>query len=292
MDLLQIKYFCRIVSCGTMTQAARELHVSQPALSSMLRKLEKEQGGPLFAKDGRGIRLNERGHVFFSHAQKILQTLSDLEEEMKKLSASAGRSLTVELKAASALMIPVIHAFQKKYPQIQITLMQNQERRSSPHGKPDLVVTASRRKSASGIPLMREELVLAIPQNHPLSEKESVTADDFKDEGFIMLSKNKVLRQITDEYCKKMHFSPRIVLESDDIGMVKDLIRSGFGVSIIPSKSWPNFTQNGLKELHISSCSCIRYILLQQNAEQMNEAADLFVKEIRSLFDDERYAAL
>ncbi len=287
MDLLQLKYFCRIVSCGTVTQAARELHVSQPALSSMLRKLEKDLGGSLFVRDGRGIRLNRRGQIVFSYAQKILQTLSELEEEMQKLDVSTSLSLTIELKAASALMIPIIQAFQKKYPQIQITLIQNTET-SSPRNKPDLIITASRKKNVSGIPLLREELVLAVPQNHRLAGKDTAAVKDFQNEDFIMLSKNKVLRQITDEYCRRMHFSPRIVLESDDIGMVKELIRSGFGVSVIPEKSWADLSHKGLKKLHISSCPCIRYILLQQTTEQPNEAASLFVKEIRSLLITEK----
>lgn len=285
MELLQLKYFCKIVYCGTMTQAAKELHISQPALSSMLRKLEKELGGPLFAKDGRGIRLNERGALFFNYAQKTLVTLDELKDEIQKFNSTKQRLLTLKLKAASQLMIPIIRTFQQKYPLIQITLIQNKEDESAAKKEADLIVTASSKKHSGCITLMKEELLLAVPQKHPLSKKDSVAVNEFKDENFILLSQDKVLRQITDGYFRKMNFSPKIVLESDDINMIKELIKSGYGVSVIPEKSWANLSESGFKKLHVTSCSCVRYILLQQNKRQINEAASLFIEEIQNMFE-------
>lgn len=89
--------------------------------------------------------------------------------------------------------------------------------------------------------------------------KDSVVTEDLSEEGFILLSKGKVLRDIIEYYCKKMNFTPRVILESDDLEMVKTLIRSGFGISIIPSESWQN----------VSGERLLRYLLQTARAKGM-----------------------
>lgn len=290
MELLQLKYFYTIATSKTLTEAARNLHVSQPSLSGMLRKMEKELGGKLFDKTGRYLSLNERGKILLCHAQEILYSLEQLKSEINELNTRADTQLTVELRAASKMILPIIRTFQSTYPHIQINLIQNIS--SSDNGKllretPDLIVSADYTPPAKGVVLLKEELMVAVPKEHPLSEKTSIILEELENEKFIFMSKNKVLREITDYYCKKIKFSPSILLESDDIGMTQDLIRSGAGLSIIPEIAWNSAGLENIKKLHITSYPCIRYIYLQKNEHSMNQMeAELFYQEIQQIFQN------
>lgn len=282
MELLQLRYFYKIATSDTLTQAARELHVSQPSLSSMLRKLEAELGGKLFVKKGRLLKLNRRGEILLHYAEKILRELDAMKEEVNILNQNQENRLVIELQAASNLILPIIKEFQGKHEDIQIRILQNQSEKAAEDNKPDLIVTADYRKPTEDRILFKEELLLAIPENHRLAGKLSVTVEDLQEEKFILLSHGKRMRTITDYYCKKMHFKPKVILESDDIGMVKDLIRSGFGVSIIPKISWENVLGEHVQTLRIAACPCFRYVYLRENKNNCtNEAAQLFAKEIQ-----------
>lgn len=290
MELLQLIYFNKIAKSDTLTQAARELHVSQPSLSSMLRKMEAELGGKLFVKDGRVLKLNERGQILLRYTEEILSSLQNLRMEMDQLNNRKKAHLAIDLQAASQLMLPVIKTFQAKHKDIQISILQNKQEQklsASDAGPavPDIIITADYKQPSRGKVLFKEELVLAVPEKHMLAGRDSVALHELEDERFIFLTQTKRLRQIIDYYCRKAHFTPKISLESDDLGMVKALINSGFGISIIPATSWRGSLHENVIQLRISSCKCIRYIILQiTDAGMQNEAAQHFASEAEGIF--------
>lgn len=287
MELLQLKYFYKIACSDTLTQAARELHVSQPSLSSMLRKIESEMGGKLFDKNGRILQLNQRGKILLRHTEEILNSLNLLEEEVQMLNQKKKSCLTIQLHAASHLILPIIKGFQEKHPDIQINIIQNQKAETTAGKEPDLIITADWRKPARGILLFKEDLLLAVPKEHRLANWNQAGVEELENEGFILLSHGKLLRDIIDYYCKKMHFSPKVVLESDDLGMVKELIQSGFGISIIPSISWCNVPGEMVQTLRISTCPCYRYVFMIKNeCGCSNDVAQLFGEEIKAAMRD------
>lgn len=286
MELLQLKYFYQIANSPTLTQAARDLHVSQPSLSGMLRKLEEECGGKLFDKAGRGLKLNCRGEILLRHAGEILDNLQALEEEMRELNHHWVSKLTIVLQAASQLVFPIIQEFQRRHPQIQINLIQNKDGDVQGEDDADLLITADYKKPAEGRVLLKEELLLVVPEAHRLANYDRISIEELREEKFIFLSKGKVLRKIIDQYGKKLRFDPKVILESDDIWMVKELIRSGFGISIIPEISWSSVSGDGLRKLHIDSGQWMRYIFLQRKNVKSNEAADLFIEEIQKVFSE------
>ncbi len=86
MDLLQIKYFQTVANMQHMTRAADVLQIAQPALSSMIAKLEADLGVPLFNRTGRNIILNEYGKTFLKRANRILKEVDEGRQEISDLS--------------------------------------------------------------------------------------------------------------------------------------------------------------------------------------------------------------
>lgn len=112
------------------------------------------------------------------------------------------------------------------------------------------------------IPLITEEIFLAVPLDHPLSKRDSVNLIEVANDDFISLRRGKDLRCITDAFCKYAGFTPNIIFESDDPATVRGLIKSGQGIAFIPSISWGGSTGTSMKLLHINEPICERTISL------------------------------
>lgn len=85
MSLDQIRYFVAVAEAGSITGAARRLHISQPPLTRQIRALEDELGRPLFARHPKGVALLPRGEVFLDHATRILSAVEAAEAAVRDL---------------------------------------------------------------------------------------------------------------------------------------------------------------------------------------------------------------
>ena len=124
MELLQLRYFRAVARTEHMTRAAEELSITQPSLSKVIRRLERELGAPLFDRRGRSIRLNRCGEAFRDHVDAIFRELAEGQRAVRDLAGlEAGE---VSLVAASlGWLPPVLHRFQEGHPSIQFRLAQS-----------------------------------------------------------------------------------------------------------------------------------------------------------------------
>ena len=124
MELHQLKYFCAIADTGSFSRAAQQAHVSQPALSQQIAKLEDELGTQLFDRLGRSVRLTELGKTFLPRARAILHDLESARSDIveKKTSITGSISIGVIPTIAPYFLPPVLATFSQKYPEAQVTI--------------------------------------------------------------------------------------------------------------------------------------------------------------------------
>ncbi|MCH4072609.1 LysR family transcriptional regulator [Pseudoramibacter sp.] len=118
MDLRQLHYFTAVVENGTISEAARKLHLSQPPLSTQIKLLETECGVTLFERGARHITLTEAGRVLYRHAVQILSMAKTTEEEMQNLRYGKQGSVHIGLisSCASPEFFKVIRTFHQHFP--------------------------------------------------------------------------------------------------------------------------------------------------------------------------------
>ena len=95
MELNQLKCFLEVARLEHITQAAEQLHITQPALSKVIARLEDDLGVKLFDREGKNIRLNEYGRVALRYAQRIMYTIGDLQAELEELSTGQAGHLRI-----------------------------------------------------------------------------------------------------------------------------------------------------------------------------------------------------
>lgn len=263
MDLLQLKYFKTVAKFENVTKAANELYIAQPALSKTISHLEKELGVNLFDRRGKYIHLNEYGKAFLEKVNIALDVLEDGRREIKDLQGKELGDIRLVFLAASTIIPELLSEFCKLHPHIRFQLFQHFSRDAN-NSDFDLCISSScgDKKKNNSMALLTEEIYLAVPLNHPLAKKKSISLIEASNENFISLKPGKGLREITDEFCKKAGFNPRIIFESDDPSTVRGLIKAGQGVAFIPQVSWGSSIGDSMALLHIKYPKCKRTIFI------------------------------
>jgi LysR family transcriptional regulator, nitrogen assimilation regulatory protein len=125
MNILSLRYFLKIAERGSITQAAAELHITQPALSRHVSQLEHELGVKLLMRHGRGVRLTEPGHLLVARATTILADIDMLSSELLACQTEPRGSLSVGLPYSwtENITAPVVKQFNEQYPDVRLTVI-------------------------------------------------------------------------------------------------------------------------------------------------------------------------
>ncbi|MET0134969.1 MAG: LysR substrate-binding domain-containing protein [Kibdelosporangium sp.] len=260
----QLRWFVTVAEGGTVTAAAQALHVSQPALSRGLARLERELGAPLFDRVGRVLRLNANGRAFLEGAKRALNSLDGV---ARTIGASADPTQgTVRLAFLHTLgtqFVPkLLRGFRDRHPRVDFLLRQGGTARNEQNlldGEVDLVL-ATQTSGQPGIewrPLLDEPLALVVPADHGLAHQASARLAEVCDEPFVTFSHGFGLRPITEELCRQAGFTPRITFEGEDPTMLRGLVGAGCGVSLLAPAPGP---LADIVELPVSEPRCARTI--------------------------------
>ncbi len=124
MELRQLRYFVAIVDHGSLSRAARALHVAQPALTQQLRQLEDELKAQLLHRSAQGVLSTDAGKTFYEHAQAILKQVEDARYAVaQSADAPSGTvALGIPQSVSGALALPLLIAVRAAYPDISLQL--------------------------------------------------------------------------------------------------------------------------------------------------------------------------
>lgn len=279
MELLQLRYFQTVAHICHMTKAAKELHISQPALSKTIHLLEKELNVELFDRIGRSIFLNEYGREFLDYVDRALENIDEGMHRLRDMTGESYGTIRLAVLSASSTVPDLLTNFRSLYPFIGFDLVQHYQNTMSTHDF-DLCLTTLpfNGTNVEQIHVMTEEVLLGIPSNHPFSGRQTIYLDEVAKDNFISLKKGTVLRQLTDSFCHSAGFEPNIIYESDDPSTVRGLIRANLGIAFIPEISWGRETGPSVSLLRIADPVCLRSIgLVYRQGMYLSKSIKLFI---------------
>lgn len=290
MEFLQLKYFQIVAKYEHITQAANELHISQPSLSKVITRLEQELGVPLFDRQGRNIRLNSFGKAFLKRVERIFLEVEDGKRELLDMSGLEQGRISIALTSLS-LFPSKFESFLENHPNIrfrQVLASTAEMRRQLEDGTIDLCISSPRIEGPGVvcIPLITEEIFLAVPKEHRFAGRESIELREASQESFISMERGFGFRDITDEFCRSAGFQPNIIFEGDLAGSLISLVNAGLGIAFFPNPSMRELSVQVPELIRISNPVCQRTISLSYlEGHYLSQAAREFCRYLTRSFN-------
>ena len=264
MDLRHLRYFVTVAEELHFGRAAKRLHMSQPPLSMQIRALEIELGVTLLNRTQRHVALTQAGAALLGEARHILARV----EQAVLTTKRAGRGEIGELaigfiSVADYNVLPlVLREFRRRFPLVQLRLRESTtdaQIRDLMAGRIDVgfVLPPIGEPALESVPILREPLIAALPEKHPLARKAGKLAlEKLKDAPFILFPRANAPGLYDDvvSCCKAAGFSPRVTQEAIQMQTIISLVSAELGVALIPA-SLTNLQRTGVtyKQLQTDS---------------------------------------
>ncbi len=250
MDTVQLANFLVLAQVGNMTRAATQLHLTQPALSGQLKRLEEELGAALFHRQGRGLELTPAGETFRRHAADALEALVAGREALGSLSTLASGTLAIGGGATSTtcLLPGIIKQFHRRHPGIRFTIREAPSRTiveavlagELDLGLVTLPVPAHLEVARLAVePWLVDELVLLVPPGHALAgrAREGRRArfqwSDLHNQPLIAFESGSAVRQLLDRQLAEHRVAPSVVMELRSIATITSMVAAGIGLGFV-----------------------------------------------------------
>lgn len=270
-DLRQLECFCAVARTGSFTKAAEELGVSQPSLSEQVAKLEHSLGAPLFERLIRRIELTPLGEAILGKAQALLEDAAALPDHFER--AREGVHGPLRVGAIPTILpyylAPLLPEFAERYPDVDLHVREGTTEELVEHvleGLMDVAVVSLPVEGAGLVmrELFRDPLYLAVPADHPLANEEKVQLRRVSQERLLILKDGHCLRDETLAICDRARTRFAAQFEADQFLTIFELIRGGFGVSVVPGMGRGLSSGCRLIEIEPKASRRVGYIRLER----------------------------
>lgn len=241
MDLRQLEIIRAIADTGSFTAAGEKLHVSQSAISRQILLLEEELGQAVFYRIGRRVRITPTGDSLLQLSHRVFQdmdeTITGISDQRETLHGTLRlvAGMTVCLYVFPSLLAEVRRVF----PSLDLKITVGGIERSVAmlrSGAADLGLVTLPVKAVDLVsqPVLEEELLLITYPAHPLARKQTIRPADLNGQPFILFEAGSVTRKLVDQFCAQEEIEPDIVMETENVEIIKAMVHFGIGISIIP----------------------------------------------------------
>mgnify|MGYP001232495005 CR=1 FL=1 len=241
MDLKSIKTFHLIVKYGSFIRAAEQLNYSPSTVTMQIRKLESDLGVQLIER-GKPFRLTEAGRLFWEQSKPLVKNFEQLQVAMSDWqSGEAGHvRIGVTEPTASYRLPGLLKTFLNRYPKIRVSV----DIADTPtltdrvlSGDVDLALCSSPDTGAELFyePLFTEPFAVLMPEDHPLTRKAAVDADDFREYRLLVTSSLCPYRRKLEMTLKEWGNVPTDLMEIGSMTALKYYVESGLGIALVPT---------------------------------------------------------
>jgi DNA-binding transcriptional LysR family regulator len=245
-DLPDLQAFSAVATLGSFRAAAEAIHLSQPAFSRRIDKLEQALGVKLLDRSTRRVSLTAVGRDFARKAQQILDNLDDMLLGVQDVAFNRSGLVTIAcVPSATRYFLPqVVQRFHAQYPKIRIRIHDadaNEVLAVVAQGEADFGLNFMGHQEADieFKPLMQERFVLACRRDHPLAKKRSVKWSELAPYDFMSVGKSSGNRLLMDLALAHVPDRPQIVFEAQHVQTLIGLVEAGLGIAAVPQLAMP-----------------------------------------------------
>ncbi len=287
MTITQIMIFVRVAETLNFTQAAQELHMTQPAVSHAIASIENELDVKLLLRDRKkGVLLTDIGQRVVREFRSILQSMDRVEQHVAAEKGLDIGTITVgAFPSASAYFLPpIIQRIQQQYPNLVFDLHEgstNEVKEWVHNRRIDAGIVLLPDPLAETIPLHTDQMVLLLPEQHPLQQQESITIRHLHGQDMILCKGGHEVA-IMDAF-EREQSQLRIRFTTHNVGTLVHMVRQGLGIGIVSDLALSMFPH----ELTVKSVYPLIYRqigIAALSLEQASLATRLFIRTAEELF--------
>jgi DNA-binding transcriptional LysR family regulator len=241
VDLRQLEILRAVAETGSFTAAGHHLHLSQSAVSRQILMLENELDEQVFLRIGGKIRITAAGSALLALSRRVFEdieaTRSAIVESRQTLAGTI--RLVGGMTVCLYVLPPLLKEFRKHHPNVEVKVTPASATRLIRQlrtGAADLgLVTLPIEDPALLIePVLQEELLLVMSPQHPLARKKHVLPRDLAKQPFVLFEAGSNSRRTIEEFFSRQQIAPKVVTETENVEIIKALVRVRVGISIIP----------------------------------------------------------
>ncbi len=194
MELQQLKYFKAVAEAGKLSDAAQSLYISSPALSASISRLEKDLGYRLFDRTNSSIRLNRQGRIFLKYVNEIFNAINSAKDELHQSILEDSSHIGVACISTTS-WVDLVAAFSQKYPDVVLSCAEMKPEELAANNlssRHDFLLGSENNipkrlaDNLDSVPLFEDDILIAVPLDHPLSRKQQISILELKGENLLL----------------------------------------------------------------------------------------------------------
>lgn len=264
----RLQTLLKVVETKNYTKAAEELNLTQPAVSLHIKQLEQELNVKLFRRSNHNVELTNEGQIVAKYAIRLNNIYANLQQSLLDTQANIKR-LTIGLtpSAESSIMSRILAKFSLEKENLHITIISDTIKNLYTKLKNfeiDVAFVDGKilDDHLNYILLDTDSLVLAVSNHNPLSKKRIISIEELKKEKLILRSEESGTTALFENQLQSIGESIQnfeVMMQIDNIAMIKDLVRNNYGVSILAkSTCLRDIERNHFKSISIENLSMVR----------------------------------
>lgn len=289
--LARIQTFLTVAETLNFRRAAERLGVAQPALSRSVRQLEQYLGFALFERSTRRVALTPAGELLYREGAEVVQRLSRACTRAERVAQGLSGSIMVGYStfATAGPMSDIIIAFRKQFPEAVVglrLLASSEQAEALEAGTLDLgfIMSTVSVPPLTKIVISRERLVALVPKSHPWARRKSITLAELTGAPLVLGTEGRWrgFRSLLREMIEKHGLSLKIGEEADDLPVLLQLVRSGFGCTILDASFKPTLPP-GISAVEIEDATVTLDVALTWRKDNLSLLAGRFIDVARQI---------
>jgi molybdate transport repressor ModE-like protein len=285
--LRQVRYFVAVAESGSISGAARQLSVSQSAITEAVKELESDLGSDLLRRTGRGVTLTHKGHQFLRHAGRILSAVADAGRTLAEDATPGGElHLGASSLVAGYVLADLLARFRRAFPSVHVEAVEDSAEYLEHllvNGELDvavMVVARLRENQALRVEVLEQSAYrLWLPLGHPLAGRETVSLADVAREKQIVLTVDEI-QEAAAAFWREHGLRPEIAFRTRSVESVRSLVATGAGVAVLPDLIYRPWSLEGDRieaRPTVESLPPVRVGAVWRRGSRQSDAARLFL---------------
>ena len=259
IDFELYRIFYTVANYNNITKASEELHISQPAISKSIKKLESLLGGELFTRTKRGVILTEEGKEFYNYIRQAIEYINNAESKFTELvNLETGIiKIGISVTLTQNFLLPYLETFHRLYPNIDIQIITNAGNElinKLRNGLIDLIILNIPNNIDKDIKIIECKKVsdiFVVGSNYKDLANKKIKLDELNNYPLILQTKNSNTRSILDNFCERNNVVLKPNIELASYTLVKEFTKINMGIGYLVKEFIKDDLNKSLYELNV-----------------------------------------